>query len=145
MELQENIILEIVRQVLAETASSPPKQTAACGAFSVRAGEAKTKPFEGRDDVRVTDLATVAESPRIGAGMMELLRQADFEWTLTYDEYDYVISGTLEILLDDGTVLTGKPGDVLYIPKNTHIHFRTPNEARYAYFVYPANWQEIGN
>lgn len=101
----------------------------------------KTEPFMGREDVRLMDLATLEESPRMGAGMMELLRGADFEWTLTYDEYDYVSSGVLEIVLDDGTVLTGRPGDVLYIPRNTHIHFRTPSEARYAYFVYPANWQ----
>ena len=74
--------------------------------------------------------------------LMELLDSADFEWTLTYDEFDYVMEGTLEIVLDSGTVLTGHPGDVLYIPKNTHIHFRTPNQARYVYFVFPANWQE---
>ena len=51
------------------------------------------------------------------------------------------MEGTLEIVLDSGTVLTGHPGDVLYIPKNTHIHFRTPNQSRYIYIVYPANWQ----
>lgn len=146
MELQEKMIQEIVRQVLtaAAAAGGVPKQTAACGAFAVQAGLVKTEPFQGREDVRLKDLATLEESPRMGAGIMELLDQADFEWTLTYDEYDYVISGVLEIVLDDGTVLTGRPGDVLYIPRNTHIHFRTPSQARYAYIVYPANWQEIG-
>lgn len=145
MELQNSVIEEIVRRVLAQTAGGLCKQTAPCGAFSVQAGKAETKPFMGREDVRLLDLATLEESPRMGAGMMELLDGADFEWTLTYDEYDYVSDGVLEIVLDDGTVLTGKPGDVLYIPKNTHIHFRTPSRARYAYFVYPANWQEQGS
>lgn len=78
----------------------------------------------------------------MGAGLMELLDGADFEWTLTYDEYDYVMEGELQIVLDSGAVLTGRPGDILFIPKNTHIHFRTPDRARYVYFVYPANWQQ---
>ena len=29
------------------------------------------------------------------------------------------------------------------IPKNSHIHFQTPNKTRYAYFVYPANWADL--
>ena len=52
------------------------------------------------------------------------------------------MEGELQIVLDSGTVLTGRPGDVLFIPKNTHIHFRTPDRTRYVYFVYPANWQQ---
>ena len=51
-----------------------------------------------------------------------------------------VIDGVLEIEID-GRVLTGYPGDILYIPKGSHIHFQTPSRARYAYFVYPADWQ----
>ncbi|MFR5879592.1 MAG: hypothetical protein ACLUEQ_01630 [Cloacibacillus evryensis] len=66
-------------------------------------------------------------------------RQDELWWTLTYDEYDVVFEGVLEIEMN-GRVVTGKPGDIIYIPKG-HIHFRTPDKARYAYFVYPANWQ----
>ena len=43
----------------------------------------------------------------MGCGIMEL-DHTSFEWTLTYDEYDMVIDGTLEIEID-GRVLTGKP------------------------------------
>jgi ethanolamine utilization protein EutQ len=35
----------------------------------------------------------------------------------------------------------GEAGDILYIPKGSHIHFRSPDKARFAYFVYPADWQ----
>jgi ethanolamine utilization protein EutQ len=38
-------------------------------------------------------------------------------------------------------VVSGGPGDIIYIPKGSHIHFQTPNRTRYAYFVYPADWQ----
>lgn len=139
MMLQEDLIREIVRRVVAQ--AGPVKQKDVSGALLVHTAAVETEPFEGRDDVRLRDLTTLDEAPRMGAGLMELLDGADFEWTLTYDEYDYVMEGVLEIVLDSGTVLTGHPGDVLYIPKNTHIHFRTPEKARYVYFVYPADWQ----
>lgn len=139
MQPQEELIREIVRRVAAQ--ANPVKQRDAGGALLVHTAAVETEPFEGRSDVRLRDLTTLEEAPRMGAGLMELLDGADFEWTLTYDEYDYVMEGTLEIVLDSGTVLTGRSGDVLYIPKNTHIHFRTPEKARYVYFVYPADWQ----
>ena len=141
MNLQEDLIREIVQRVLAQT--SAWKQRDPSGALLIHPGSVQTEPFQGRQDVRVYDLTTLEEAPNMGAGLMELLDGADFEWTLTYDEFDYVIDGTLEIVLDSGKVLRGEAGDVLYIPKNTHIHFRTPNQTRYAYFVYPANWQEL--
>ncbi len=146
IQQQEELIRQIVRRLVTQAAEETapfPKEKDVSGALAIRARQVKTGPFEGREDVRVMDLVTLEEAPRMGAGMMELLDKADFEWTLTYDEYDYVIEGTLEIVLDSGKVLRGEPGDILYIPKNTHIHFRTPSSTRYAYFVYPANWQEL--
>lgn len=140
MQKQEDLIREIVRRVMAQ-AGDPVKQRDIGGAMLIHTASVETEPFEGRSDVRLRDLTTLEEAPRMGAGLMELLDGADFEWTLTYDEYDYVMEGTLEIVLDSGTVLVGQPGDVLYIPKDTHIHFRTPQKARYVYFVYPADWQ----
>ena len=60
----------------------------------------------------------------MGCGIMEL-DHTSFEWTLTYDEYDLVLDGTLEIEID-GRVVSGGPGDIIYIPKGSHIHFQTP-------------------
>ncbi len=82
------------------------------------------------------------EAPRMGAGLMELKDGTAFEWTLTYDEYDCVLEGTLEIEID-GRVVTAKPGEIIYIPAGSHIHFQTPDYAKYWYFVYPANWAEL--
>lgn len=141
MQLQDDLIREIVHQVMTQMGSNQAKQYDASGALLIHTAAIETEPFDGREGVRLKDLTTLEEAPRMGAGLMDLLNGADFEWTLTYDEYDYVMEGTLEIVLDSGTVLTGHPGDLIYIPKNTHIHFRTPNQAKYIYIVYPANWQ----
>ena len=114
------------------------KEAGPGGVLRIDAQSVKCEPFEGRTDVLLKDIVTLEESPRIGAGIMEL-KQADFPWTLTYDEFDYVIEGTLEIEIG-GRVVTGRKGDILHIPKNSAIHFRSPGYTRFAYFVYPADW-----
>ena len=78
----------------------------------------------------------VAEGSR--CGIMEMEATA-FDWTLRYDEVDYIIEGTLEILIDEQTV-TGNQGDALYIPADSSITFRAPGFARFLYVTYPANW-----
>ena len=51
------------------------------------------------------DVVTLEEAPRMGCGVMEL-DHTSFEWTLTYDEYDIVLEGTLEIEID-GRIVSG--------------------------------------
>ncbi len=109
------------------------------GVLKVDAKSVRCEPFNGREDVRLKDIVTLEESPRIGAGIMEL-DHADFPWTLTYDEFDYIIEGTLEIEID-GRVISGGPGEIIHIPKNSAIHFRSPGFTRFAYFVDPADWE----
>lgn len=92
------------------------------------------------DEVYTTDLFTLEESPRIGAGLMEMIKTT-FDWTLTYDEIDYIIEGKLDIIID-GRKVTGEAGDVMLIPKGSKIQFSAPDYAKFIYVVYPANWQE---
>lgn len=146
MNVSEELIREIVAKVLQESvsASAPKpdfeKHVDPSGIIGIKTSTVKCEPF-GQDGVTLKDVVTLEEAPRMGCGIMEL-DHTSFEWTLTYDEYDLVIDGTLEIEID-GRVVVGQPGDIIYIPKNSHIHFQTPNKTRYAYFVYPANWQEL--
>ena len=90
--------------------------------------------------VRLLDLITDKHCPTIGAGLMEM-ENCSFPWTLNYDEIDYVIEGTLEIVYQDKTI-TGKAGDIIYIPKGSPIQFKTPDKVRFFYVVYPVNWAE---
>ena len=136
----EQLIQAVTRSVMQRLAKSDPlKQKDPSGVLKDAAQSVKCEPFQGRNDVRLKDIVTLEESPRIGAGIMEV-DHADFPWTLTYDEFDYIIEGTLEIEVD-GRVISGNAGDILHIPKNTAIHFRSPGFTRFAYFVYPADWE----
>ena len=91
------------------------------------------------DRVYTRDLFTLDESPRLGAGIMEMT-DTTFPWKLNYDEMDYVIEGRLDIRTDRGTVSAG-PGEVIYIPRGSAIRFSVTGHARFLYFVYPADWQ----
>lgn len=142
MNISEQLIRDIVEKVIREAQGNDQpdfeKKVDKSGILSVKTTTVKTERFE-QDGVGLKDIVTLEEAPRMGAGIMEL-DHTDFEWTLSYDEYDYIIEGTLELEID-GNVISGKAGDILYIPKNSHIHFRTPDFTRFAYFVYPADWQ----
>ncbi|HHV09597.1 MAG TPA: ethanolamine utilization protein EutQ [Clostridiales bacterium] len=145
MNISEEIIREIVEKVLRETLRSKgeksfDKEKDPSGILRIKTETVKTVPFGGQPGVSLQDIVTLEEAPRMGAGIMEL-DNTSFEWTLTYDEYDMVIDGILEIEIN-GRIITGYPGDIIYIPKNSHIHFQTPSKARFAYFVYPADWQQ---
>ena len=144
MNVSEELIRQIVTKVI-EAASCEKKPefekvVDPSGIIGIKTSTVKCEPFQ-QDGVALKDVVTLEEAPRMGCGVMEL-DHTSFEWTLTYDEYDFVIDGTLEIEID-GRIVTGNPGDIIYIPKNSHIHFQTPNKTRYAYFVYPANWADL--
>lgn len=144
MNISESLIRDIVECVLREAVESEKapfeKHVDPSGIIGIKTSTVKCEPFE-QDGVALKDLVTLEEAPRMGAGVMEL-DHTSFEWTLTYDEYDMVIEGELEIEID-GRIVRGGPGDIIYIPEGSHIHFQTPIFTRYAYFVYPANWQEL--
>jgi ethanolamine utilization protein EutQ len=94
------------------------------------------------DQVFTHDLFTLEESPRLGAGVMEM-RETTFPWTLQYDEIDYVLEGTLSIRSNGSTVTAG-PGQLILIPKGSAIEFSAPDYARFLYITYPADWQGQG-
>jgi len=144
MTISEKLIREITEMVLREammegSAVGFEKHVDPSGIIGIRTSTVECEPFE-QDGVKLKDIITLEEAPRMGAGIMEL-DHTSFAWTLTYDEYDLVLEGNLEIEID-GRVICGGPGDIIYIPKGSSIHFRTSEKTRYAYFVYPANWQE---
>ena len=124
MNVSEELIREIVKRVLEESVQEKApkedfvKEKDPSGILKIRTETVKCEPFQ-QEGVALKDVVTLEEAPRMGCGIMEL-DHTSFEWTLTYDEYDMVIDGILEIEID-GRVITGRPGDIIYIPKKfTH-------------------------
>ena len=154
MNVSEQVIRELIKQALMEklggcgcenaALETVPgdfvKKKAKSGVLVVKGDTVKTERFEV-DGVSLKDVTTLQESPNMGPGYMEL-DHAALEWTLTYDEVDVVLEGTLQIETD-GQIVTAHVGDMIFIPKNTHIHFQTPDKTRYVYIAYPANWSEL--
>lgn len=122
----------------AETSEGFEKIKDPSGILKITESTVKCEPFE-QEGVSLKDVTTLREAPNMGCGIMEL-DHTSFEWTLTYDEYDIVLEGILEIEID-GRVLTAHQGEIIFIPKNSHIHFQTPSFTRYVYVTYPADWQ----
>ena len=144
MNISEDLIREVILKVLAEQGGASnnyaegfEKVKDPSGIIKIGTHTVPLERFE-QDGVNLKDVTTLQESPNMGCGIMELKGTA-FEWTLTYDEYDICLEGVLEIEID-GRVLTAKPGEIIFIPKNSHIHFQTPSYAKYVYITYPADW-----
>ena len=131
----------LVRQVLLEKLGEAPGETVKKVPVPQLKVTEEHRMDTGRagDRVYTRDLLTLSESPRLGAGIMEMT-DTTFPWTLNYDEMDYVIDGRLDIQTDRGTVSAG-PGEIIYIPRGSAIRFSVTGHARFLYFVYPADWQ----
>ena len=148
MNISEEMIRDIITKVIQESVSKGAtkadcdfeKHVDKSGILSIKTSTVKTERFE-QDGVSLKDVTTLEESPNMGVGVMELDHSA-LEWTLTYDEVDVVLEGDLEIEID-GRVVKGGPGDIIFIPANSHIHFQTPNKTKYVYIAYPANWADL--
>ncbi|SHK09315.1 cupin domain-containing protein [Paramaledivibacter caminithermalis] len=142
-QMLEKIIKKVILEHMGQTQEEFIKYSDKSGVISIKGDTVKPEKFDtGKegDEVYLKDVLSIEESPRLGCGIMEM-KESSFDWTLKYDEIDYVIDGTLEIVIDDIKVV-GKKGDIILIPKNTTIKFSTPNSCRFMYVVYPANWQE---
>jgi len=146
MDINKQMIEDIIREVLREECGGQKpdgRQIDPSGVIGIDPDKLKLEQFPfpiGTDRVLLVDAVSLEESPRLGIGVMEM-DHTSFEWTLTYDEFDYVVEGTLEIIID-GRPVTAKAGQIIFIPKNTHITFSTPDKTRFIYVCYPANWSE---
>ena len=102
----------IIRQVLAEhlmggVTAAPVPQLPVTEAHRMDTGNPG-------DRVYTRDLFSLEQSPRLGAGIMEMT-DTTFPWTLNYDEMDYVVEGRLDILVNGRKVSAG-PGELIYLP-----------------------------
>lgn len=138
--MDKETIRQLVLEVLREQDDGQRVRSVPLPTLSVRP-EDRLDTGKATDHVYTRDLFTLSQSPRLGAGLMEM-KQTTFDWTLTYDEIDYVIEGRLSIHCNGRTETAG-PGEVLLIPKGSKIQFSAPDFARFLYVTYPADWQGV--
>jgi ethanolamine utilization protein EutQ len=141
----EDVVRKILIGILAEkdggSSDGGIRHVDRSGILSVKLPQVRPEPFDtgkAGDRVFLKDLASMEESPRLMFGVMEM-DHSSFDWTLKYDEVDYVIEGRLEIHID-GRVVAAEKGEVIFIPKNSSIAFSAPDFTRFLYVVYPADW-----
>ena len=141
-ELLTRIVREVVMEQLQKEDSKhvDPSGVAAVKLPRLDVSEAdRLDTGKAGDVVYCKDLFSLSESPRLGCGLM-VMKDTTFDWTLEYDEIDYIIEGRLDVLIDGRKVSAG-PGEVLLIPKSSRIQFSVTGEARFLYVTYPADWQ----
>ncbi len=116
------------------------------GLVVVRGSSVRLGTFTGAGpdrNIGLLDLVTGADGSPMTAGIMAWGREDSFPWSLDYDEIDLVLEGVLHIQMDGRTV-EARVGDVVYIPKGSHIVFGTPHRTRVFYVTHPANWAGSG-
>ncbi len=139
-EPSDEDIRRIVRTVLAEKtkpACANPRVT------YVKGESVKLEPFPQAPPgqvIHMTDVVTSREG-NLAAGFMTF-DKSQLPWHLTYDEVDYVVEGTFTLQANGKTYTCGA-GDVMYIPKDTHVVFGSPATCKVLYVTYPANWAEV--
>ena len=108
----------------------------------VQGSSVQLEPFEQAPPGQIIHLKDVVTSREgnLAAGFMTF-DHSELLWHLTYDEVDYVVEGTFT-LKANGKTYTCQTGDVMYIPKDTHVVFGSPAHTRVFYVTYPANWAE---
>lgn len=148
--IDKSVLENIIRQVIEEKFSNLKNNSIDFikenknGVISVKldtvkvSEENRLNTGNSNDIVYTKDILTLEESPRLGAGIMEM-KATTFDWTLDYDEIDYVIDGHLDIIINDKKVSANKD-EIIFIPKGSKIKFSVPNYARFLYVTYPADW-----
>lgn len=150
-KLDAALVARVVQEVLVQLGlgganSGPRIERDPSGIRLVHGQTVALAPFDTgkpQDKVALADLLPIKESPRMAAGFMTMENTA-FDWELNYDEYDYIIEGTLQITIN-GRTYTGQAGDVFYIPRGSKITFGCPDRVKFFYVTYPANWQEVSS
>ena len=143
-EMNQEMLEKLIRKLVMENLM-PTKNVDPSGILSIKLPETEVAEEDlldtgnPADIVYTKDLVSLQESPRLGCGLM-VMKDTTFDWTLEYDEVDYIISGQLDVVID-GRTISAKAGEIIFIPKSSSIKFSVTGDARFIYVTYPADWQ----
>ncbi|MGF2160197.1 cupin domain-containing protein [Enterococcus avium] len=143
-EMNQEMLEKLIRKLVMENLM-PTKNVDPSGILSIKLPEIEVAEEDlldtgnPADIVYTKDLVSLQESPRLGCGLM-VMKDTTFDWTLEYDEVDYIISGQLDVVID-GRTISAKAGEIIFIPKSSSIKFSVTGDTRFIYVTYPADWQ----
>lgn len=137
MNIEKSELERLVREILQQKTCPQGVRAVKVPTIPVRESD-RLDTGNPNHKVYTRDLFTLDESPRLGCGIMEMT-DTTFDWTLNYDEIDYVIDGCLSVICN-GVKTTANKGEIILIPKNSSIQFSVDGFARFLYVTYPADW-----
>lgn len=142
-ELNKKTLIQLLKMILSGEPASYQCEQHDNGLKVVKGESVKMAPFDtGDPNAKVYYQELISkEEAQISAGFLEI-DHSSFDWELTYEEIDYVISGTLEITIE-GQTFTANPGDVVFVPKDSKVTWCSPNKVKLFYATYPANWPDL--
>ncbi len=91
------------------------------------------------DDAGIARLVGPELSKTMGVGVARF-NDCSIEWTVLYDEAIIVLEGEFHLRLQ-GRLIVAKPGDVIWVPANTPLHYEGKH-AVVCYTLYPVDWRE---
>ncbi|MFR6674058.1 MAG: ethanolamine utilization protein EutQ, partial [Enterococcus avium] len=121
-EMNQEMLEKLIRKLVMENLM-PTKNVDPSGILSIKLPEIEVAEEDlldtgnPADIVYTKDLVSLQESPRLGCGLM-VMKDTTFDWTLEYDEVDYIISGQLDVVID-GRTISAKAGEIIFIPKSS--------------------------
>ena len=148
VDLARALHIQIVREGPQAAEPRPPAPDEPLPPLKVVSRAGVTMEAFGEDlatpgaSVRLKDVITSKDGAPMAAGYMAM-EKGEFPWTLTYSEIDIVLEGEL-VITRGSEVVRGGPGDCIFIPKGSSIHFGTPSYVRFVYVTYPADWNAPG-
>jgi ethanolamine utilization protein EutQ len=89
----------------------------------------------GPNGAAVQGLVNTSFSSRMGAGI-GVFQDCAMEWTVTYDEVLFILSGEFRLKTKQGTYHAG-PGDTLWIPEGTWLVYEADAPVTFFYAVAP--------
>ncbi|MEP7240314.1 MAG: cupin domain-containing protein [Devosia sp.] len=86
----------------------------------------------------ISRVITGAFSENMGGGI-EYLENTTIDWTVTYDEILFIFEGQLTVEFESGSHVC-EAGDIVWLPKGTHLKYIAREKAGYFYVLYPVDW-----
>ena len=95
--------------------------------------------FEYGDQAQAVEICGTGDGSELGTGFARLTN-AEFPWTIKYDEILLVVEGNVTVETKQGSFLAG-PKDTIWLPKGTELVYKAES-ALIFYAIHPANWAE---